>query len=188
MKVTAVTPVAAASDPLHPDHDRWVKETTLKMEVEHANRVGRSLRQAENENRFWLERAEAKARGLKDRPGTPKQHKRKTREERLAERPVTVRTAKPEAPKTWARISPCGRCGECIRCRREKRVLLMSQRAKEGDLKFAAILWKLGMLGMNARDLTGPYAEMNVRDANRALIRELEDICDSTVMQWGPWR
>jgi hypothetical protein len=62
VKIHAVTPTDAASDPLHPDHDRWVKERTLAMEVAHAQRMGLGLRHAETENAYWLQRAEAKAR------------------------------------------------------------------------------------------------------------------------------
>lgn len=190
MKVSAVTPSAAASDPLHPDHDRWVKETTLAMEVEHAKRLGLGLRTAENENAHWLKRSEALAReGKPEQVPSKNQRKpgRKTREERLAERPVERKFVRAKSLVTGAQLSPCGRCGTCRRCMRERRVYAMSLKAKEGDLKFIPILWRLGMHAMAARDRTGKYAGMSVRDANRALIRLVEDVCDATVMQMGPW-
>jgi hypothetical protein len=42
--VKAVTPSAAAASPSHPDHARWVKERTLKQEIEHATLIGGTLR------------------------------------------------------------------------------------------------------------------------------------------------
>jgi hypothetical protein len=188
VKISAVTPDDAASDPAHPDHDRWVKDRTLAMEARHAAVQGRTFRQAETENAFWLARAEAMARGHKDPVGKPQQRKRKTREERLANRPVQVRAAKPEKPVTLARLSPCGRCGICRACKREKRVLLISQRAKQGDMKFVTIMWRLSVDGMHALTCSGRFKGLTKRDANRKLMAELEDICDSTVMQMGPWR
>lgn len=188
MKIAAVTPTDAASDPKHPDHDRWVKEHTLKLEVEHARRLGRSFRQAEDENRFWLERAEQRARGLKEPAGTPKLRKRKTREERLAERPVVVRPSKIKKDVGLRGLSPCGRCGVCIACKREKRVYLMAIKAKQGDAKFDRIIKQLWLNSMMANCCTGPFTGMTRIDAARKMERELEDICDATVMQMGPWR
>lgn len=190
MKVQAVTPVESASDPKHPDHDRWVKETTLKMEVEHAKRVGLSLRDAETENAHWLQRAEALAREAKPAAPAPskEQRKRKTREERLAERPVERRVAK-GPPRTWKNTSPCGRCGTCRGCKREKRIYAIAVAARrDGDQVYKEALNTLWLHSMSAQNLTGTYAGMTKRDALRRLVRRMEDLCDSTIMQMGPWR
>lgn len=233
MKITAVTPSDAASDPKHPDHDRWVKETTLKIEVEHAKRLGLSFRDAETENAYWLQRAEAKAR---EKPGavpvSKTQRKRKTRDERLAERPVsrrvvesmsfqdraarlaetqrnptpvvrrnaghdqrlidrpvTVRAAQPEKPRRLKDLSPCGRCGVCTACRREKRIYAMTIAArKNGDLAFKETLNSLWIESMHANNCTGPFTGWRKRDALRAFERRLDDVCDATIPSMGQWR
>lgn len=188
MKVAAVTPSEDASNPSHPDHDRWVKEKTLKMEVDHANALGLPLRYAETENLRLLERSERiandKPKGLskkKHAPGTNAGHG-----ERQKKRGVTVRAAKPIVP--GMKLSPCGRCGTCVRCKREKRVFAMSLKAREGDHKFTVILWRLAMYAQQAQDGTGPFVGTNPADANRMVIRKLEEVCDATVPTMGPWR
>jgi hypothetical protein len=192
VKVTAVTPSDAAADPNHPDHDRWVKETTLKVEAEHAKRVGLTYRDAEAANAYWLQRAEAKAREKPDpAPVSKNQRKagRKTREERLAERPVAVKRAVKEKRVTNADLSPCGRCGLCRGCKREKRIYAMIVRAKrEGDTKIQEVIKNLWLTAMQARDRTGPFAGLSVRDANRIITRQLEDLCDSTIPKMGDWK
>ncbi len=55
MKVAATEIPDAASNPTHPDHDRWVKDRTLRMEVEHAKVLGLPLRIAEQENQRLLD-------------------------------------------------------------------------------------------------------------------------------------
>lgn len=183
MKVSAVTPSELASDPTHPDHDRWVKERTLKMEIDHAKAVGLPLRVAEAENIRLLERAERIAR---ETPAAPVKSKKNVgSEQRKKDRGVTTKVAKP-VPLA-VRLSPCGRCGTCRRCFREKRILAMSQKARAGDHKFAVVLWNLGMYAQQAKDGTGPFVGIPPRDANRMVIRKLEEICDATVPQMGPW-
>jgi hypothetical protein len=58
---------------------------------------------------------------------------------------------------------------------------------REGDVKLADVIKNLWLDSMQARDLTGPYFGMKRADAERILTRKLEDICDATVMQMGPW-
>jgi hypothetical protein len=188
VKVSAVTVPDAASDSAHPDHDRWVKDRTLAMEAKHAAIQGRTYQQAEQENAFWLARAEARARGAKDAASKPTPGKRKMRDQRLADRPVAVRPAEPEKVRSLARLSPCGRCGICRCCKREKRVLLMTQRAKAGEMKYVQIMWRLSVDAMHAQTCSGKFRGMRPGDANRKLMAELEDICDATVIQMGPWR
>lgn len=189
MKVSAVTPVDAASDPQHPDHDRWVKETTLAMEVEHARRLGRSVRDAEIENAHWLQRSEEIAREAKapTAPAKPGLRKRLTREERLAQSPVTRTVAKGPG-RTWKNTSPCGRCGVCRGCKREKRIYAIALAARrDGDKAYSEALNQLWLHSMAVEGRTGPYAGMTKRDANRILVRRMEDLCDSTTLQMGPW-
>lgn len=187
MKVTAVTPTDAASDPLHPDHDRWVKETTLAVEVAHAQRVGKTFRDAEAENAYWLNRAEAKAREAKPVPAA-KPRPRKDREQRAQARGVAVRPGKIGPEPTLRQLSPCGRCGVCRACRRERRIYQLAISYKQTrDEKIKRTLDGLFFLSMQARDLTGPFHGMSRTDAERVLVRKLEDICDSTIPSMGEW-
>ena len=189
MKVEAVTPTADASSPAHPDHDRWVKDYTLKMEADHAKRLGLSFRDAEDENNRQLVRSEAIAKAAPQRAATPPRTDSKPPREghadRVAKRGVLKRP--PKRRVVGAQLSPCGRCGTCRRCKREKRVFLMTQKAKAGDLKYVVILWNLGIYAQQAKDGTGPFVGIKPRDANRMVIRKLEDVCDGTVPSLGPW-
>lgn len=178
MTITAVTPPDAASDPKHPDHDRWVKDRTLKMEIEHAQLVGLTLRDAEAENARLLARAEQKAKEsgpVVKPPRTPSI----AREQRHAERGITRK-----APKK-ARLE-CA-CGLCVPCRRKLRVLAIFQhRAADpgmkmlGDDLFAAFL--------GASTGVGSYKGLSKRDAKRALSIKIDAICDRSVYKLGAWR
>lgn len=184
MTVQAITPSDAAADPAHPDHDRWVKERTLAMEVEHAKRVGLPLRVAEAENLRLLELADKKGPPAKLTKKQPK--KNKGHAARVDGRGVMKRA--PRQLVQGARVSPCGRCGTCLGCRRERRIQAMSHAALQGELKWVAVIWKLGIYAQMASSCTGPFSGMTKRDANRILIRRLEDVCDASVPQMGPWR
>ena len=179
MKVTAVTPTDAASDPNHPDHDRWVKETTLKIEVEHAQRVGKTLRDAEAENAHWLQRAEARARDAKVAVPTKPSAPRRSRDERLAERGVTVTAPAVRELKP----SPCGRCGLCRNCMRERRVLLIMQKRKEHPF-FAGLADTL----IRASLRIGRFATLRGRDYERAVVAVCEQACDASVARLGEWK
>jgi hypothetical protein len=159
------------------------------MEVEHAKRLGRSSRDAETENAYWLQRAENLAREKPARQPKPeKVRKRKTREERLAERPVERRVARGPV-RTWKNTSPCGRCGLCRACKREKRIYAVALAAKREDNKqYREALNTLWLHSMSAQNRTGVYAGMSKRDALRMLVRRLEDFCDSTIVRMGAWR
>lgn len=186
MKVEAVAPAADASSPAHPDHDRWVKERTLQMEVEHAERLGLTFRDAEAENLRQLERSEAIAKAAPIvTPATNRQAPRDGHGERVAKRGVFKRAPKPTVRN--ARLSPCGRCGLCRHCKIERRLFLMCQKAKAKDLKYVVVMWRLGMMGEQAAKRIGPFFGMSKRDADRKLVRILEDACDATVPSMGPW-
>lgn len=180
MKVTAVTPVDAASDPKHPDHDRWVKETTLAMEVAHAQRVGGTLRDAEAENARLLLRMEALARNEKPAPAAP----RVDRERRAKERGVTTRHAQ---PIKVAKAPPCGRCGICIDCKREKRVWLISQK-KNDDRACAALFGSLVVAAHQYHARVGPFAIASKRERDRALVLKVESVCDRSIKRFGAWK
>lgn len=179
MKVTAVTPPDAASSPDHPDHDRWVKETTLRMEVEHAQRLGLGLRHAEEENARLLARAEAKAAAAPapvKRPVSPSDARAKRHADRGITRRAALKAPRPE----------CG-CGLCLLCRRKLRVLAIFQaRASApamkslGDDLFAAFL--------SASTGIGSYKGLSKRDAKRALSVKIDAICDRSVPLLGAWR
>lgn len=176
MKVIAVTPSAAASDPAHPDHDRWVKETTLKMEVEHAERVGKTLREAEAENAYWLNRSARIQPANNTKPTKP----RRSREQRLSERGVTVRPAPLVRP---LKPSPCGRCGVCRSCMRERRVVLILQ--KRNESQFLANLAH-GLLKASMR--IGKFAGLSKRDYERAVVAACESACEASISRLGDWK
>jgi hypothetical protein len=179
VKVVAVTPSASASDPKHPDHDRWVKEKTIAMEVAHAERIGATLRDAEAENARLLARAEQLAKRT-----APIAAPRKPREKRLQDRGVTVR-----APKeiSLLKLSPCGRCGTCRNCMRERRVLLIVQKRKDGGA--------LGALASRLKNVTdqfimrvGTFKDLSKGDRDRALTAAVEEICNLSFPHLGDWR
>lgn len=183
MKIDSVTAPSQASDPKHPDHNRWVKDRTLKMEIDHAKAVGLPLRAAEAENLRMLERSERIARDSKpapkkDKPAaiTPNMGRKK----RVQERGVTVRAvdSKIRVPKP----SPCGRCGVCRNCMRERRVLLIMQKRK--DDAFLAGLAK-GLI--EAAMGVGRYALLSKRDYDRAVTAACEAACEASIPRLGRW-
>ena len=187
MSVTGNTVPDAARDPKHPDHDRWVKEHTLRMEVEHAKVVGLGLRHAESENIRLLERMEALAREQK-----PKQaaRPRKSRQQRMLERAVEVREALPRRGEmTWLSSSPCGRCGLCVACRREKRILAISQRAtQQKDPWSLKVMWGIVLFMNRINGGAGEYRGLSKADINRRVTAEAERVCDESVKFFGEWR
>lgn len=182
MKVTAVTPTDAAADPAHPDHDRWVKETTLKVEVEHAKRIGRSFRDAETENAYWLQRAEAKAREAKS---VLSHAPRKPRQQRLAERGVTI--GPPRKEISILKLSPCGRCGTCQNCMRERRVLSIMQKRKD-DAFIAGLATRLVAAAFAHSTHSGKFFELSKQDADRMLTGLVEEVCNQSVPKMGDWK
>lgn len=176
MKVTAVTPAATASDPNHPDHERWVKEHTLKMEVEHAQAVGLSLRDAEAENVRMLERS---AQIAKAKPQKPKNV---GHQERKAHRGVTTRSvsAKEEKPKGC-------KCGLCNACKRAQRISLIMQMGRQNSV-LGDLAKKLMVVSLQASSGTGQFLGLNKRDCARALHTYVDAACDASVPVLGRWR
>lgn len=183
-KVVASTPSDAAAAPSHPDHARWVKETTLKMEVQHAQRAGGTLRDAERENARLLERMEALARN--ERPAVARP--RKSRQQRMLDRAVEVREALPRpAGLTWLSSSPCGRCGVCRACRREKRILQVSNLAKQRDPWALKAMWGISLVLLRANAKTGEFRGKGKVDINRIVTAEAERLCDDSIKRLGQW-
>lgn len=193
MKITPVTIDSAASDASHPDHDRWVKETTLAMEVEQAKRLGLPLSVAERENQRLLERAERIAKDSpqklakkKNAPGTQvDMEERKSRLQRLQERAVTIRAAQPTVSPL--KLSPCGRCGTCRACMRERRVLLIIEKSRQGDRIMLNLAWQMTATAIDAHGGAGRFAGMSKADCDRIVAQKAEDICNRSERWLGKW-
>lgn len=185
MTVSAVTATDAASDPKHPDHDRWVKEQTLAMEIAHAQRMGGTLRDAETENSRLLLRMEAIARYEKPAITKP----RKSRRQRLLDRAVEVREALPRpATLTWLGSSPCGRCGLCRACMREKRILAISHLAtKQRDAWALKSMWGIALMLYKVTGQAGEFKGLSKSDAQRRVVAAAEKICDESAARLGAW-
>jgi hypothetical protein len=184
--VTAVTAPDSASDPAHPDHDRWVKQYTLAMEMEHAKLIGGTARDAEIENLRLLTRMENIARAARPRaPNAP----RKSRQQRALERAVKVREAMPSRDPglLWLKSSPCGRCGVCRACMRERRILAISQLVKQRDEWALAVMWRLSLFMLKANGGAGEFAGLSKSDINRRVTAEAERVCDESVKRMGAW-
>lgn len=195
MTIKAVTPSDAARSPNHPDHARWVKEQTLKLEADHAAAVGLSGRDAEVANLANLERMDARKRQDK-----PKQRKKKVD---AAKREVThadlikagVTKKTPEIRKVKPRA--CGYCGVCVSCRREVRVRLIMGKAREGDTLATSLCWELAAIVFakqkrtDYRDYLGrefPFSRLQGADVRKASNRAVDLICDRSVRLLGEWR
>jgi hypothetical protein len=185
VKIAAVTPTDAASDPNHPDHARWVKETTLAMEVAHAQRMGGTLRDAEAENNRLLLRMEALARNEKPTIAKP----RRSRQERMLERAVEVKAALPQpATLTWLGSSPCGRCGVCRACLREKRILAIGHLAtKNRDPWAMKSMWNITLLLLRAKGGIGEFRGATKGRAHSLVVSAAEKLCDESVKRLGAW-
>jgi hypothetical protein len=147
------------------------------MEVEHAERVGKSLRQAEAENAHWLERADRLAQT--QRNPKPLRQKNAGRDQRMQERGVTV--AAPKISKL--KPSPCGRCGVCRNCMRERRVLLIMQKRNDGPFYS-----NLANTLKHAAYRLGKFAGLRKGDYERAVTAACEAACDETISRLGEWK
>lgn len=182
-KVVAISAPDAASDPLHPDHDRWVKDRTLKMEVDHQMLIGGTIRAAEVENQRMLNRSEQLAKAAKAKPAKAPPP-RKPRDQRLHERAVKISQAMPRA--SWKETSPCGRCGLCRGCKREKRIFAIGKLVKQEPWAFTEMMRLVLTLNkINAG--AGEYRGVKPSDAQRKLVHETESICDRSVKFMGRW-
>lgn len=190
MRVVAVTPSAAASDPSHPDHARWVKDKTLKMEIEQARSIGQSVRDAETSNMRHLERLSNR----KQKPKKPKAPKRIETPEQLAATGVTVRKAPArKAPP----LPPCKLCRTCLWCKRAIRVSMIGIKSRQQDLKARALQDELTAIMMAAigrrdyKDALGrelPFSRIVGKDVDKAVTQGIEWVCDRSASFMGQWR
>jgi hypothetical protein len=179
VKVTAVTPPDAASDPAHPDHDRWVKDVTLRREVEYAQLVGLPLSYAESENSRLLERAERISTDAKPKPTAAPSV---ARAQRHAARGITRR-----APNKQSVRRECA-CGTCAPCKRKIRMLAIFARQRGGDATMRPLIYDMMSASVSATAGIGPFKGL-ARDAvKRLLAHKLDAICDRTVVAMGAWR
>lgn len=198
MSVKLVTPAAAASDPKHPDHARWVKERTLGIEADHALAAGLSFRQAEEENARNLERLERR----RNAPANPGRAKRKAKAPpRNAEHAriagVVKRASKPEIVKP--RKSACNWCGLCLSCKRETRLRQIMGAARLEGAGSAAHALTMELVAVtfasharrDYKDALGrelPFSRLRGADAAKARIMGAEWVCDRSESLFGKWR
>lgn len=190
MKVTAVTPVAAAANPSHPDHARWVKEQTLAIEANHARATGLPFRQAETENLRQLERLANRGR----KPRKPRKPRKINTPEQLAKEGVTQRIA---PAKVLPPMPACKLCRKCLRCKRELRLSQIMTKAKEQDQKALTLVAELVAIGFAAsarkdyRDAIGrelPFSRLKGFDRDRAVTAGADWVCDRSTSFMGQWR
>jgi hypothetical protein len=186
VSIKAVTPAAAASSPSHPEHARWVKEQTLKLEVGHHA----TFREAEIANLRSLER-------MANRKRKPKRAKKPAptpSAEKLAASGVTVR----EAPKRKApAMPPCKLCRQCVWCKRAIRVSMIGVKSRQQDLRARALQDELNAIVLAAagrrdyRDALGrelPFSRIKGHDVDKAVTMGIEWVCDRSTTFMGQWR
>ncbi len=186
MKITAVTPSAAASNPSHPDHARWVKERTLRQEIAQHG----SFRAAEIANTRALER-------LANRKRKPKKLKKPApvpTSEQLAASGVTVKKA---APRKAPAMPPCKLCRKCVWCKRAIRVSMIGVKARQQDLRAHALQDELNAIMIAAigrrdyKDAIGrelPFSRIVGVDVDKAVTQGIEWVCDRSASFMGQWR
>jgi len=205
VKVTAVTPSAAAANPSHPDHARWVKEQTLKFEMVHAQTVGMSARAAEVNNTRQLERLANRKQRL------PKPKSKAPRDKRLHVddsarlfggtddqiRELHGVTARPAPKRKTPPMPPCKLCRVCVWCKRAIRVSHIGVRARQQDLRARALQDELNAIMIAAircrdyRDAIGrelPFSRITGHDVDRAVTQGIEWVCDRSIPFMGQWR
>lgn len=191
MSVRAVTPSVAAAAPSHPDHARWVKDQTLRREIEFAKVNGGSVRAAEILNAQNLERLSNRKRKprVKKRPAPPE-----PTSEQLAVAGVTkkIATARKLPP-----MSPCNLCRQCLRCKRELRMSQIASKAKQMDSKAVNLAMELSAIVIAAarrkdyKDAIGrelPFSRLVGHDVDRAVTSGCEWVCDRSTSFMGQWR
>lgn len=182
MKVTPVTAPAEASDPAHPEHDRWVKDVTLAREMEWAKTVGLPTRVAEAENARLLELTAKQAKDAP--PPAPKQNKKQPAETgRTDSRGVTRRVAAPAAAEPKGCI-----CGRCLDCKRNMRVMAIIERKRAGDVSALAYWNELTSTSLAAAAGVGRFKGLRKADIRRAMLATIDSICDRSVSLMGAWR
>lgn len=194
MTVKAITPSDAAASPTHPEHARWVKERTLSIEIEHAQKAGGSLRDAEAANIANLARMAGRARfakpARKAAPAKPKYREVSPEELRAAQ--VRKRPAKIVPVRKHA----CGgACGLCLDCKRLARVALIRERLPH-EARLQPIVNALTVMtiafGLQRRfrdmGFEFPFDHPRTSVRNHAHDAAVSQIIDRTVSILGAWR
>lgn len=189
IKIELATPTDAARDPLHPDHGRWVKEQMLARETAWLRSLGVQVRSRTVDASI--------ERGLQ-RLAARKRESRKVAVQRDV---TTMRTAEKLAERAGARLirrplrqapkAPpylCKRCGTCIRCRREARALRIIELGRAGDMRMRTLALEIVRVGLRSHAKIAEFEHLSPRDANRAITRVVEDVCDRSVSMMGEWR
>ena len=192
MRISAVSPDAAAANPAHPDHARWVKDRTLALESAHAQVLGLSMRDAETANARNLDRLDARQARRPARK--PKAVTTARRELTRADLDAGVTKRTPKARKMP--VLRCGFCGVCKTCKRNRRVgEIMQRRAQHEPL--AIQLANALTIMVLAHDLRKvfkdcgaeyPFDRLTGHARNAALVAATERICDRSEAAWGAWR
>jgi hypothetical protein len=201
MTIAAAKPSPAAASPKHPEHARWVKDQTLKIEVDHARAMGGTYRDAEVANERSLARLAGRRRD-RARPDPVPRKAPPSAAERQAKRAAEGVTFQPVAPVTLIPAPKCKACGRCIRCRREERTKLILQKGREGDpamqwlaLNFVAILFGLQKRTdtkiaptRRSRGREVPFSRMRHQQRINAFLDAAAAICDWSARMLGSWR
>lgn len=194
MTIKLVTPSADASDPKHPEHARWVKDRTLKIEADHARATGLSYADAERSNSRQLERL-ANRRAYASIPKPPKAKRELNKAELLASgvtrKPAPKRAPLGQAPK-------CKWCGICHLCKRTRRMVAIMRLAQLGDTRANSLRMELTAISfaeqknVDYRDHLGrevAFSRMTTQhDRNRGVTAAIEWVCDRSVSFMGEWR
>lgn len=198
VKANSAPPEAAS--PSHPQHARWVKERTLAMEIAHQQRIGGTLREAEDANMRSLERLAARRRDDSPAPqaaapaGARDDQPNIGHSARVAQRGVTRRAA---AELETAPSSPCNYCGQCVRCKREARVHAIMARARKDDpaareltKEMVGAVWAQQQR-RDYKSMAGvvyPFSRAKARQRQTMLNALIDAVCDRSVKLLGAWR
>lgn len=179
------------------DKARALKERTLKIEAEHAQRMGGTFRDAETANMRLLERLEARKRLRKIAAAGPAQKPKRKETPGITKKELAGEnvTRKPAAPIVQAAPS-CKYCGTCRWCKRFQRTALIMRKAREGDKVAQGLAYELVGIALAAnersdyRDVMGveyPFSRIRGQTAIRAVNAGIEAVCDRSVRLLGAW-
>lgn len=196
MSVKLVTPSAAAANPSHPEHARWVKEQTLEREVAEAKARGLTLLDAERSNARQLER-------LSNRRARPKAPAKKTKRDKV-QKEVTHEqlaaagiTKKVPTARAMPPMPPCKLCRQCVWCKRTLRLSQIATRARQMEPKAVSLVAELVAIQFAAgqrkdyRDAIGrelPFSRLVGKDVDLAVNAGIEWVCDRSTSFMGQWR
>lgn len=189
LKIELAAPPDAARDPLHPGHAQWVKDQMLARETAWLRSLGVEVnRRAVDIN---IDRGLARL-AARDREGRQVPIRRDTTTlrtaERLAEKAGAQLIRRPLRQTPKAPPYACKKCGTCTRCRREARATRVLELGRAGDTRLRPYALELVRVALRAQAGVGEFDGLGGDDANRAITRVVEDVCDRTVPMMGQWR